>query len=167
MNPSMLDDKIINLFDGVTTKIQKKGLLPLNTLKMGNDCVFWAAAGILNVEYQWIRLLLVAMAGIGLAGAFLKWKDAIGYWEDNRKTTRLNTLVLRCRTNTASKIWRIFWLPVLMLYMTVAIMSFDIRFLVNTLAGVGFLYLDCCKFIGPSDYAKDRIVSLSGLPQEG
>ncbi len=38
-----IDNWVIEQFDKGTTLLQKKGWLPLNTLIMGIECLFWAS----------------------------------------------------------------------------------------------------------------------------
>src|ERR1700719_83921 len=89
------DNKIIELFDKGTTLIQKRGLLPLNTLIMGTECLFWSVLVARSINDNGMGKYIITAAGaICITAAFLRWKDAHQYWENHRKTQELNAKVL-------------------------------------------------------------------------
>jgi hypothetical protein len=157
-----IDNKTIELFDKLTTVLQKRGWLPLNTLIMGTECLFWT---LLVVGTTGTFLIaMAAFAALSLATAFYNWKEANGYWENHRKTQQLNAVVVLHREQWK---WRLFaacfFLPLLVFeVITFAWNPFGTGILVLFLG-----YLRCCKYLGPGKFAREKKVNLQGLPQEG
>src|SRR5260370_21968681 len=92
-----IDDCVIELFDRCTTVVQRRAWLPLNTLIMGTECLFWSLVA-LGVAWWWMPMI-----ALGLCMAFARWRDAHGYWENHRKAQELNAKVLLARSERG---WR-------------------------------------------------------------
>jgi|SRR5882672_5950785 len=88
-----IDNWFIEQFDKGTTILQKKGWLPLNTLIMSTECTFWG--GLVAVQkMDALGGLVICTTAVFLTVSFFTWKNAIGYWENHRKTLELNAQVL-------------------------------------------------------------------------
>src|SRR6266436_807221 len=87
-----VDDIIIEAFDKGTTFLQKRGILPLNTLIMGTGCLFWSL--LIVSSTGWSLYAVSAIGALALYGEFNTWSNAANYWENQRKTQELNARVL-------------------------------------------------------------------------
>src|SRR4029077_8917449 len=156
------DNCIIGLFDRATTAVQRRVWLPLNTLIMANDCLFWATAFVTNSDSLWI-VVTCLFAGPSLYFAYERWKNANRYWENCRKTQSLNAQVVYIRSFVMVRAPMVAsMLPV----MSASIFTMSLVWAVNGLALLGMMYLNCCCFIGPGDFARRRQEILSGAWQE-
>jgi len=156
------DNCIIGLFDRATTAIQRRGWLPLNTLIMANECLFWATAFVTNADGMWIVVICI-VAGPSLYFAHERWKNANGYWESARKIQELNAQVVYIRSFVMVRAPMVAsMLPV----MSANIFTMSLVWAVNGLALFGMMYLSCCCFIGPGDFARKRQEIPSGTWQE-
>jgi hypothetical protein len=160
------DNKIIEMFDKGTTLIQQRGWLPLNTLIMGTECLFWSTvlAHTVTKGSGW-SYINIGLAAICLTLSFSRWKDAQGYWKNYRKCLELNAKVLYSRDKQLiirMAILLIFT-PFLLSDMTV----FDLISMTSDITLISGVYLSCCRYLGPGDYARERSLSLSGLTQKG
>jgi hypothetical protein len=160
-----IDDHIIALFDRATTAMQRRGWLPLNTLIMAAECLIWAALAIPTGRglFDWYMILLAA---VSLSLSFANWRNAHGYWEDHRKAQHLNALVVVLRY-----FWRIRSGIACALGASYAIQIYAIGWdPLSLIGGAGvfcLLYLKCCRYLGPGDFARERRESFSGAAQEG
>ncbi len=159
-----IDNWVIEQFDKGTTLLQKKGWLPLNTLIMGAHCLTWvswiADQGVLST----FSFFSIPYAGFVLYGAFYEWKENVGYWENQRKTQELNARVIWNRGKLKPRLIWAFLLITLGLFVIIGEPFRGIIFFPSALC---LLYLRCCRYMGPGDYAKQRQTKISGLPQEG
>lgn len=155
----MIDNKLIELHDKTTSWIQRRGIIPLNTIIMGANVLFWSTSIMVLKEYP-IIWLVVAISGISMVMGFFRWQSDNGYWEDHRKTMRLNAEVAYNRDN-----WKF----------RVAVLCSSSFFVVSDLiqgellgASVQVLlvilhYLTCCTYLGPGNYAKKRKITILGV----
>src|SRR5258706_8789930 len=158
-----IDNWVIEQFDKGTTLLQKKGWLPLNTLIMGTECLFWSL--LVVGSSGWTFYVISAIGALQLVVGFNSWKDAVGYWENQRKTLKLNAKVLVHRESGPIYRWLCLWvfIPLAILeFITLSFTTVTTSLLVITMA-----YLRCCRYMGPGDYARQRQTKVSGLPQEG
>jgi hypothetical protein len=160
-----LDNKIIEVFDKGTTFIQRRGLLPLNTLIMGTECLFWSALITRSINHDdWGKYILGAASAICMSMSFLKWKNAHQYWENHRKTQELNATVLLARDDLISRMVAIL---IFVPFLLIEIPGLDLIGATISVTLIIMCYLRCCHYLGPGDYARQRRISLSGLPQKG
>jgi|SRR5882672_557059 len=152
-----LDNKLIDVFDAGTTYIQRQGIIPLNTLIMATEVLFWTSAIVLNKGslFMWV---LVVLGAITLFMSFLRWQHAVGYWENYRKMMQLNANVV---SNRDSHLFRIFNLFMMSFFSVMAILSQDWSGLLGPITLTCMFYLGCCLYLGPGDYAKNRKPNLS------
>ena len=158
-----IDNWIIEQFDKGTTLLQKRGWLPLNTLIMGTQCLCWcswiADQGVLST----VSFFSVPYAGFVLYTAFHEWKENAGYWENQRKTQELNARVLFQREQLR---FRLIWVSLLITIGLSVIISMPFKGIIFFPSALCLLYLRCCRYMGPGDYAKQQQKKMSGLPQE-
>ena len=158
-----IDNFIIETFDKGTTYLQKRGILPLNTLIMGTGCLFWSL--LIVGSTGWSLYAVSAIGALALYGEFNTWSDAANYWENQRKTQELNARVLLNRES--GYLFRLF-----SLFLFIPLGLFELSALVIAAAITSILviimgYLRCCRYLGPGDYARQRKASLKALPQGG
>ena len=156
------DGRIVALFDSVMGTLQRRGWLPLHTAIMAVQCVFWSSsmANWANTPL-WILLFapLFLLAAYCLAIEFRRWRDAHGYWDDYRKTQRLNAYALANRDKWPMR------MTMVMACFSVAAILMEIAVWVNVIAFIAVAYLPCCRYVGPGDFARERRDSLSGAPE--
>lgn len=160
------DEKLIDILDTGTTFIQRRGWVPLNTLNMGANVVFWASAIVTAMRdpQSPFMYIIVLLAGLSLCQSYNAWQKAIGYWENYRLTLQLNAEVLLHREHIALRVSiSIISLGVIILEL---LTSRNIMPLIEFTALIFQWYLQCCKFIGPGDFARKRQESISGAHQE-
>ncbi len=157
-----IDNWIIEIFDKGTTLIQKKGWIPLNTLIMGVSCLFWS---LLIVDSKGPAFyVLSALGGLSLTGEYFTWKNAIGYWENQRKTLELNARVLLMRESSPA-----LRLTSLIIFLPLSICEFILGSYISCASSLIIIvmgYIRCCRYMGPGDYARERQTKMSGLLQE-
>lgn len=157
-----IDNWFIEQFDKGTTIIQKKGWLPLNTLIMGAECLFWG--GLVAVQkMNALGGLIICSAAVFLTVSFFTWKNAIGYWENHRKTLELNARVLLWREENVKL--RYFTLGLFVPFTILNAIELDLIGTTSDLAILAVQWLRCCKYLGPGNYARQQQTKLSGLPQ--
>ena len=145
------DIRIIELIDRCTTAMQRRGMLPLNTLIMGTECLFWSVVAV-GVPWWWMPLVVLS-----LCSGYAKWRNAHGYWENHRKAQELNAWVLLARDRWDNRA------AVNMLVVLTAPLFWDnLRHVISGVTLVGMMYLRCCRYLGPGDFARERRVSMSG-----
>lgn len=169
-----IDDKIIDLFDGITTKIQKKGLIPLNTLIMGFKVIFFGSIMSRQNTFGILDIFLLILCAGCLVVAYFAWADAIGYWENHRKTLSLNARVLlhRERNLVLRYAITIGFIPLTiieLIHMATSPASAisDATLVISDITLISIGYLECCRYIGPGEYSRKRKSSLQGLPKVG
>jgi hypothetical protein len=158
------DNWIIEQFDKGTTLLQKKGIIPLNTLIMISECLFWGsliAHG--HIPNNAPDLIFVVFVGIFLFAAYYRWQKAVGYWENQRKTQDLNAQVLseREKSFVLRFITVVTFTPILVLELIVL----DFIGAIGSITLITNGYLRCCRYMGPGDYARERKTSVQGLTQ--
>jgi hypothetical protein len=161
-NASAVDSRAVELLDRCTAAMQRRGLLPLNTLVMAAECLFWASGlSLLPLDYPlgWAGCV---MAGIYLNIAFARWRAAQGYWESRSKTLHLNAMAALEREQYWR--WRLFFACVSAAWQ---IFLADAMCLTNCVAFIGLMYLRCCRYLGPGEFDRDRKAVLPAALQEG
>jgi hypothetical protein len=157
------DVKLVITVDGWTTYIQRKGWAPLNTIKMLGDCLFWGSLSYSSMD-GFLVYFIVPVGGLAMWASHRKWSEDTGYWENARKTQKLNAEVWAVRLNAIN--WRILVYATMGPIAIMDIITFDYSRIVSSFGVVLVNYLTCCLYLGPGDYAKDKKESLASLPQE-
>jgi hypothetical protein len=161
-----IDTFLIEQLDKITTKAQRKGLVPMNTMVMFNEILFWGCfiinRNFKNLEpFDYVILILTPLA---LYFAYDKWQDAVGYWENHRKTLHLNSLVQLERENCKLRILVVFtFVPIMLIHLVFGLYIMDL----NALALITLGYIKCCRYMGPGEYSRQRKEKLQGLPELG
>lgn len=159
---SKTDSAIIGAYDKGTTFLQKRGIIPLNTVIMANHTLFWTSIVAANRDHN-IMWFFAVLAAVFMFLSYNRWQRAIGYWENARKMMELNARVIVVRGNW----WpRLIGLTVMLLLAVTEIMHNNLIGLVGSLTVICINYLDCCTYLGPGDYAKNRQSKMVGQPQE-
>jgi hypothetical protein len=159
-HPGMIkrfDIRIIELIDRCTTAMQRRGMLPLNTLIMGNECLFWTTGIAATRGFDWFLYLLAA---VSLSMGFVRWRNAHGYWESYRKAQELNARVLRVRDYWHLRLSVACFALVMVLLIDLPI--WRLMGILNSVTLVFMMYLNCCRYLGPGDFAREKRESLSG-----
>src|SRR5258706_5459410 len=159
-----IDNWVIEQFDKGTTLLQKKGWLPLNTLIMGTECLFWVSLLSIQDFKTGFAYLATAWTAISLSVSFHTWKENANYWENHRKTLALNAEVLLVREAWHLRLTLNIPIFILLIFF---IIIFDLKAIIFDSAAICLQYLACCRYMGPGDYARERQTKMSGLPQEG
>ncbi len=155
------DNFIIETFDKGTTFIQRRGILPLNTLLMGASCLFWSS-NVAAAGFGWATPFIIGVGAMGLYYDYKKWKDDYGYWLNQRKTLFLNAVVAMEREYISIRLLTIStFIPLMLVFIYVLYLSN----LISCLTLIVWAYLKCCHYLGPGDYAKQRQTKLSGVPE--
>src|SRR5215813_10471327 len=102
------DAKLIELTEGVTTELQLRGIIPLNTLRLAVDIVFylsWIVTIVITIPNIFILTPVLVIAILGMIAAYKSWVFGSGYWNDKNKTAILNAHVMLNRDRLG---WRVF-----------------------------------------------------------
>jgi hypothetical protein len=155
-----LDAILIARFDAGTTWLQRRGGVPLNHVVMADTCLFWA----LGFTTTSAKVFIALFAAMGLAASYARWSGDNGYQENARKALACNARSLWFRERMLPV--RLVLGAVFFLFLLANIVTADILVALHSISFICLLWLDCCRYLGPGDFAREKR-STSKLQAQG